>query len=194
MRIWSQHLQMNLGNSCVGTILMQPLSLNVSTNKDGITHCGKQGECRQCSRLGRVLGLGSVWLSCHDSSPWRDPYCHRNSGSGHQDSEAEWSAEGAWDERLFSSTYRPERTCPGQASHTVSRLGLIYVVAELAGSKGSYVILLCGKIGEGGMERKRVNNRAAPDVSGLLFSTAWASCDACGGTGVSESLMSDAWS
>lgn len=71
-RIWSQHLQTNLGNTCVGTILMQPLSLTISNNKDGITHCGKQGEGRQCSPLGRVLGLGSVWLSCRDSSSWCD--------------------------------------------------------------------------------------------------------------------------
>lgn len=34
------------------------------------------------------------------------------------------------------------------------------------------MILLCGKIGEGGMEKKRINNRAAPGVSGPLFSTA----------------------
>lgn len=193
-RIWSQHLQTNLGNTCVGTILMQPLSLNIRNTKDGITHCGKQGEGRQCSPLGRVLGLGSAWLSCRDSSSWCDPYCHRSSASGHQDGGAEWSTEGAWDKRLFPSTYRPERTCPGQASCAVSRLGLIYVVAELAALKGSYVILLCGKIGEGGMERKRVNNRAAPGMSRPLFSTAWASRDARGGTGVSESLMSDAWS
>lgn len=53
------------------------------------------------------------------------------------------------------------------------------------------MILLCGKIGEGEMERKRVNNRTAPGLSGLLFSTAWASHNACGGTEVSESLMSD---
>lgn len=30
------------------------------------------------------------------------------------------------------------------------------------------MILLCGKIGEAGMERKRVNNRASPGMSGPL--------------------------
>ena len=65
---------------------------------------------------------------------------------------------------------------------------------SLAALKGSYVLRFCGKIGEGGMERKRVNNRATPSVSGPLFLTAWASHDTCGGTGVSESVTSDAQS
>lgn len=48
---------MNLDNSCVGIILMQHVSLPISSNRDGITRYGKQGECRQCSPLGRGLGL-----------------------------------------------------------------------------------------------------------------------------------------
>lgn len=145
-----------------------------------------------------MKGLGTMfsvvvhtWLL-----PLTWPYCHRRSGSGPKDSEAEWRAETAWNKRLFPSTYRSERTWSAQASCAVSstwnsRLGLVYVVVELAALKGSYVILLCGKIGEGEMERKRVNNRTAPGMSGLLFSTAWASHDAYGGTEVSERLMSD---
>lgn len=194
MRIWSQHFQINFGNSCVGTILMQPKSLNISNNRTGITNDEKQGECRQCSLLGRGLSLGSVWLSCHDSSPYHDPYCHRRSVSRHKDGLEEQKAEGAWDKRLFLSIHRPEQTCPGQIPRTVPRLGLIYVTAELAASMGSYVILLCGKIGKGGMERKRVNNRVAPSMSGPLFSTVWASHNACGGTRVSDSFTLEAQS
>lgn len=119
--------------------------------------------------LGRGLGFGSVWLSCHDSSSHVTLVVTHSSASEHQDGEAEWNTQGAWDEWLFLTTCRPEKTCPGQASCTVSRLGLIYVVAELADSKGSYVIRLCGKIGEGGMERKRVNNSIVPGVSGPWF-------------------------
>lgn len=119
MRIWSQHFQVNFGNSCVGRILMQPESLNISNNRAGITNDGKQGECRQCSLLGRGLGLGSVWLSCHDSSSCHDPYCHRRSISRHEDASEEQKAEGAWDEGLFLSICRPERTCLGQVPHTV---------------------------------------------------------------------------
>lgn len=173
---------------------MQPESLNISNNRAGITNDGKQGECRQCSLLGRGLGLGSVWLSCHDSSSCHDPYCHRRSISRHEDASEERKAEGAWDEGLFLSIRRPERTCLGQVPHTVPRLGLIYVTAELAALMGSYVILLCGKIGKRGMERKRANNRVALGMSGPLFSTAWASHNACGGTRMSENHTSEAQS
>lgn len=54
---------------------------------------------------------------------------------------------------------------PGQVSWAVSSSGLIYFVVELAVSKGSYVILWFENTGEGGMERKKVNHRGAPDVS-----------------------------
>lgn len=52
------------------------------------------------------------------------------------------------------------------------------------------MILWCGKIGEGGMERKTVNNRAFPGMSGPLLSKAWATRDVCGWTGISEGLKS----
>jgi len=36
---------------------------------------------RAALAVGKGLGPGSAWLSCHDSSPWCDPYCHRSSAS-----------------------------------------------------------------------------------------------------------------
>lgn len=65
---------------------------------------------------------------------------------------------------------------------------------ELAVSKGNYMIPLCEKIGEGGMERKKVNDGGAPGVSPDCCSPQHGLPTMLVEGRVSESLMSDAWS